>query len=144
MVSFFFKKHTLPLKMRSYGIMNLKDSYFSHGKTNSCGVAFGFVATKAWNILNIRRDNLGRILVIEVKLDDSIFVLINIYNTESELLRTLKNLVNILGTFWDIQDKSADLGGDFLGGVIFNPSLDLEGGKPAAKNRTIAKLIQIT
>ena len=125
-------------------MMNLKDSYFSHGKTNSCGVAFGFVGAKAWNILNIRRDNLGHILVIEVKLDDSIFVLTNIYNTESELLRTLKNVMKILGTFWDIQDKSAVLGGDFLGGVMFNPSLDLEGGKTAAKKRTIAKLIQIT
>ena len=104
--------------------MNLKDSYFSHGKTNSCGVAFGFVGTKAWNILNIRRHNLGRILVIEVKLDDSIFVLINICNTESELLRTLKNVMKILGTFWDIQDKSAVLGGDFLGGVMLTlPSI---------------------
>ena len=29
MVSFFFKKHTLPLKMKRYGMMNLNDSYFS-------------------------------------------------------------------------------------------------------------------
>ena len=28
-VSFFFKKHTLPLKMRKCGVMNSKDSYFS-------------------------------------------------------------------------------------------------------------------
>ena len=28
MVSFSFKKHTLPLKMRRYGMMNSKDSYF--------------------------------------------------------------------------------------------------------------------
>ena len=52
--------------------------FFSHGKTNSCGAAIGFVGTKALNILNIRRDNLGRILVIEEKIDDSVFVLINI------------------------------------------------------------------
>ena len=30
---------------------------FSHGKTNSCGVAIGFVGTKALNILNIRLDD---------------------------------------------------------------------------------------
>ena len=52
--------------------------FFSHGKTNPCGVAIGFVGTKVLNILNIRRDNLGRILVIEEKIDDSVFVLINI------------------------------------------------------------------
>ena len=54
--------------------------FFSQGKTNSCGVAIGFLGTKAFNILNIKRDNFGRILVIEVKIDDSVFVLINIYN----------------------------------------------------------------
>ena len=114
--------------------------FFSHGKTNSCGVAIGFVGTKH----NIRRDNLGRILVIEVKIDDSVFVLINIYNanTESEQLHTLNDLVNILETIEDIQNKSVVLGGDF--NVILNPSLDSEGGKPVIKKRTIAKLIQIT
>ena len=118
--------------------------FFSHGKTNSCGVAIGFVGTKALNILNITRDNLGRILVIEVKIDDSVFVLINIYNanTESEQLHTLNDLVNILETIEDIQNKSVVLGGDF--NVILNPSLDSEGGKPVIKKRTIAKLIQIT
>ena len=103
--------------------------FFSRGKTNSCGVAIGFVGTKALNILNIRRDNLGGILVIEVKIYDSVFVLINFYNvnTESEQLHTLNDLINILETFEDIQNKSVVLGGDF--NVIFNPSLDSEGGK---------------
>ena len=118
--------------------------FFSHGKTNSCGVAIGFVGTKALNILNIRRDNLRRILVIEVKIDDSVFVLINIYNanTESEQLHTLNDLINILETFEDIQDKSVVLASDF--NVIFNTSLDLEGGKPVIKKREIAKSIEIT
>ena len=71
-------------------------------------------------------------------------MLINTYNanTESEQLHTLNDLINILETFEDIQDKSVVLGGDF--NVIFNPSLDSEGGKPVIKKRTIAKLIQIT
>ena len=114
--------------------------FFSHGKTNSCGVAIGFVGTKALNILNIKRDNLGRILVIEVKIDDSVFVLINIYNanTESEQLHTLNDLINILETFEDIQDKSVVLGGDF--NVIFNPSLDSEGGKPVITKENISKV----
>ena len=62
------------------------------------------MGTKALNILNIKRDNLARILVIEVKIDDSVFVLINIYNayTESEQLHTLNNLLIILETSEDI------------------------------------------
>ena len=99
------------------------------------------MGTKALNILNIKRDNLGRILVIEVKIDDSVSVFINIYNanTESEQLHTLNDLINILETFEDIQNKSLVLGGDF--NVILNPSLDSEGGNPVIKKRTIAKLI---
>ena len=50
--------------------------FFSRGKTNSCGVAIDFVGSKALNILKIKPDNLGRILVIEVKIDDSDFVLL--------------------------------------------------------------------
>ena len=42
--------------------------FFSHGNTNSCGAAIGFVGTKTLNVLNINRDNLGRILIIEKKL----------------------------------------------------------------------------
>ena len=72
--------------------------FFSHGKINSCGVAIGFVGT---NILNVKRDNLGPILVIEVKIDDSVFVYINVYNAniEPEQMHTLNNLINVLETF---------------------------------------------
>ena len=100
--------------------------------------------TKTLIILNIRRDNLGRILAIKVKIDDSVFVLIKIYNTNTELerLRTLDALINILETFEYIQNKSVVLGGLF--NVILNPSLDSEGGKPVIKKKTMAKLIQIT
>ena len=83
--------------------------FFSYGKTNSCGVAIGFVGAKVLNILNIKPDNLGCIQVTEVKIDDSIFVLINVYNanTESEQLHTLNGLINILETFEDIQNKKS-------------------------------------
>ena len=71
-------------------------------------------------------------------------MLINIYNvnTKSEQLHTLNDLINILQTFEDIQDKSVVLVGDC--NVIFYPFLDLEGSKPVIKKRAIAKLVQIT
>ena len=109
MVSFFSKKNTLPLKMRSYGLMNSKDSYFSLMVKPPLVVLL--LVLWVLNILNIKRDNLGRILVIEVKIDENWrkFVLINIYNanTESEQLHTLNDLINIPETFEDIQNKSA-------------------------------------
>ena len=80
--------------------------FFSHSKTNFCGVAIGFVSTKALNILNVKLDNLGLILVI-VKPDDSVFVLINVYNAKTEpgQLHTLTDIINILKTSKDIQNK---------------------------------------
>ena len=100
--------------------------FFSHGKTNSRGVAIGFVGKKALNIVNIKRDNLGRIFVIVAKIDDSVFVLINIYNANTEPeLHTLNDLINILETFQDIQNKTVVLGEDF--NVILISSLHSEG-----------------
>ena len=78
------------------------------------------MGTKVLNILNIKRDNLGRILAF-------VFVFINIYNAnnETEQLHTLNDLINLCGHF----------------NVILKPTLDSEGGKPVIKKKTIAKLI---
>ena len=65
--------------------------YFCLGKTNSCGVLTGFygninVATK-----KLSNDENGRILILEVTTDDTEYLLINIYdsNTEQHQLETL-------------------------------------------------------
>ena len=65
-----------------------------------------------------------------MKIDDSVFVLINIYNanTETEQRHTLNGLSNILENFGDTQTKNAVLGGEI--DVILNLSLDSEGSKP--------------
>ena len=62
------------------------------------------MGSKVLNILNVKRYNLGRLLIVEVKIEVSIFVLINTYNadTEPEQLHTLNDLINILETFKDI------------------------------------------
>ena len=102
----------------------------SHGKTNYCCVAIGFFGIKTLNILNIERDNLVQIIVTEVKMDDSVFVLINIYNANTETCQrhTLNGLSSILENFGDIQTKNAVLGGKF--NVVLNLSLDSEDSKP--------------
>ena len=83
-------------------------------------------------------------MVIELKIDNSVFVLINIYNanTESAQLHTLNDLINILEIFEDIPNKSVVSGGDL--NVILKPPLESEDCKPAIKKKTIAKLMQIT
>ena len=84
------------------------DLFFSHGKTNSYGLAIG-----CYGIFQLKHDDNRRLLVIEVKIENTIFLLINIYNanTETEQLQTLSNPSNILKTFDDIHNKSIIFGG---------------------------------
>ena len=65
--------------------------YFSHGKTNSGGVAIGYVGSKSFVLANQTADKNGRLLLIEAIVNDVRSVLINIYNcnTESQQLLTL-------------------------------------------------------
>ena len=117
--------------------------YFSHGKTNSCGVAIGYVGSKSFVLTNQTTDKNGRLLLIEVIFDDVKFVLINICNcnTESQQLLTLIELHKILQNVDDIRNKNIIIGGDLIiiiainliiaegkGLWIFNSSLTLNKG----------------
>ena len=118
-----------------------REIFFSHGKTNSCGVAVGFCRSKKIKQINKTSDKSGTVLLVEATTDDMIFVLINICNTntESEQLETLSDLVSIIDKVKDIQSKNIVLGGDF--NVIFNISLESLRENPCLKKKSIAKLI---
>ena len=89
--------------------------FFFHGKTNLCRVAVGFYRSKTIKQINKIPDKSGRILLVEGKINDTVFILINIYNanTESEQLETLSDLVNIIDKVKDVQSKNIVLGDDF-------------------------------
>ena len=71
---------------------------FKHGKTNSCGLAIDYYGKKSFELLNKFNDKSGRVLIIEVKIENEVLSLINLYNanTENEQLSTLSDLSNIL------------------------------------------------
>ena len=116
--------------------------YFSHGKTNSCGVAIGYVGSKSFVLANQTADKNGRLLMIEAIVDDVKFVLINIYNcnTESQQLLTLTKLHKILQNVDDIGNKNIIIGGDF--NFHFNSKLEAKGGKPTLKKKSVGKMIE--
>ena len=58
--------------------------FFSHGKTNSCGVAIGYSGNKPFSLNDEFKDNHERLLVLEVEIDSEILVLINFYNANAE------------------------------------------------------------
>ena len=68
----------------------------SHSKTNV--VATGFRGKNPFNLIDQKSDENGRILRIEAKINEHNFIVINIYNsnTESEQLKTFSILQNML------------------------------------------------
>ena len=90
--------------------------FFSHGTANSCGVMIGFLRNKKIKYNKIRTDNNGRIIVLEAEIDDEIFLLINLYNpnTEAEQVKTLCELEQMLDVFSLDSYKNILFAGDFI------------------------------
>ena len=63
-----------------------------------------------------KTDKNGRLLLIETKTDDTVFILINLYNPnkETDQVITLNELNNILDSIDDLWEKETILGGNFL------------------------------
>ena len=85
--------------------------FFSHGKSNSCGVAVGYTEKEKWWLFNNRGYHF---LIIEAMIDDCAFILINLYNsnTEKEQVSTWEKLNLMPQTFDDLENKITVLGGD--------------------------------
>ena len=115
--------------------VSLRPYFFSHGTTNSCGVMIGFLGNKKINYNKIRTDNNGRIIVLEAEIDDEIFLLINLYNpnTEAEQVKTLCELERMLDIFSLDSYKNIIFAGDFK--CFFNSNLEASGGNPALKKK---------
>ena len=124
------------------GRMILKEN-FSHGYSNSCGVAIGFLGNMNFNVLNKIQDNDGRILILDVQVDDAAFLLINLHNAnkESEQLHVLITLCNFLSNITDLHCKNIVFGGDF--NVFLDTNYEAQGGNPTLKKKSVAKLIHI-
>ena len=80
------------------GRIQRKAFFFSQGKTDSYGILIGYYGTKKLEIINNKYDNSERILLVEINIDNNLFVLINIYNANNkpDQLKTLPDLGEIL------------------------------------------------
>ena len=55
--------------------------FFSHGKSDSCGVATGYIGNNKVDVLCKKKtDKNGRIFILDVMVKETNFVLVNIYN----------------------------------------------------------------
>ena len=61
------------------------------------------------------QDNDGRILILDIQVDDTAFLLINVYNAnkECEQLNVLTTICNFLSNITDLHGKNTIFGGNF-------------------------------
>ena len=117
--------------------------FFSHGTSNSRGVLIAYLGFKSFVVKNKRNDDAGRILILDVSIDDTDYILVNIYNgnTETEQIKVLNNLHLLLDILDIHQNKQIILAGDF--NLSLGTTLEAEGGSPCLKKKSVAKLIKI-
>ena len=117
--------------------------FYSHGKSNSCGVLICFIGSKKIFIRNKLSDNDGCMLILDVDIDDENFILINLYNpnTEAEQLKTLSKLTEMLIKLHLTQNNNIICAGDF--NLFFNVKLESYGGNPVFKKRSVGKIVEL-
>ena len=92
--------------------------------TNSCGILICFIGSKKLFIRSKLSVNDGRILILDVDIDDKDLILINLYhpNTKVEQLKTLSKLTEILTKLHLTKNNTIICAVDF--NLIFNIKLE--------------------
>ena len=88
--------------------------------------------------------NSGRILVLDATIDGTEYLLINLYNenTEAEQLKILESLSKVSKDFQDISEKNINFEGDFNLFFFFDQKFKSAGGNPILKKLAVSKLIE--
>ena len=118
--------------------------FYSHGTTNSCGVAIiAFLGSKSLEVVETKNNDQSRILMVDIQICDKELLLVNLYNanTEKEQLDTLIKLSEMLNSIPHTVNKIEILGGDF--NLFFNTSFETQGGYPILKKKSLIELIEI-
>ena len=129
--------------MKKSGKMISKILFFSHGSTNSCGAAIGLFRLKSLHTIDKKSDENRRILIIDAKVNDEKFFLVNIYNSniKSEQMKILDTLKNLLEDIDNISDTKIIVGGDL--NLVSDCNLEACGGNPVLKKKFLTKFIEI-
>ena len=117
--------------------------HFSHGKSDSRGVLIAFREGLDYKIDSVFRDNDRRYLIIQVKIQDKPFILVNYYapNEEGTQIPVLSKINEIIQNLKTEEDTTIIWGGDF--NIFFDVQLDADGGSPKLKLNSVCRLLII-
>ena len=96
---------------------------FSHGKSNSCGSFTAYFGTGTFIIKKQQKDKEGRILILDVSINDSEYILINLYNAITEKEQDVLSNRN--------PTKQIVIAEDF--NLFFDSKLEAQGVNPTLK-----------
>ena len=97
--------------------------YLSHGASNSKGVAIMITNNYDANIVNIRRDTEGRILIIDLERHGTIYTIGNMYAPTRNFERDQQNVFNEFTHYLNhMKNEHTIIGGGF--NLYMNPRLD--------------------
>ena len=116
---------------------------FPHGKSNARGVLIAFREAIKYKIVSKHIDNDGKYIILKVLIDNNPIVLVDYYtpNNETEQLKILEELNLIFDTLDNHEDTKYIWEGNF--NMIFDTYLDADGGSPAIKFKSAAKLLSM-
>lgn len=104
-----------------------RDIIYSHGTNRARGVAILMKPGLDMTVNNVYSDNIGRMLLADVTIQNTKFKLLNIYapNTEDSQLNFFHYVRNVMARKVDAEDKIM-IGGDW--NLIIDPAKDRKGG----------------
>ena len=107
-----------------------RSGFFSHRKSDSCDVLSGYFGIEILIFKKQQTYEEGHILIINVSISDSEYILINLYNAniKIEQVDVLSNLFELLKEFDTNKKKYIIMAGDF--NLVSNLKLHIEGGNP--------------
>ena len=115
--------------------------FFSHGASNSCGVLVAYLSKTSLALNKQKTDKTGRMLILDVMLDRGQYILIKLYNADTETEKCkIFNELQSLSKFFDInQNKIIIFAGDF--NIFFVSKLETRGSKSLPQKKSIIKVV---
>ena len=116
--------------------------FYSHGTSQSCGVLVYF-GNLNFSFNKQVGDTNGRILILDENIDEIRYVLVNIYNanTEVEQVQVLSKLSELMRNINFSRENRIVLARDL--NIFFDSKLETKGGKPSLKQKSVAKLLEL-
>ena len=117
--------------------------HYFHGTSNSCGVFIAIFGSKTYTVMKKASDKNAQILIIEALINDTEFILINLYkaNTQNDQLTTFSELTNLLENFNLTKNKPIIFADDF--NLFLDRSLEAKGGFPCPEKQSLSKLLHM-